>query len=197
MNKELNNPAVRPDCFSVRSWRSIKNNHDVKVRCGCSMRRKYALRQECVTALGESFFNHPCRGNDRLCDFHPLIMSVVTERMAAISCWLMALKGNVRERLAPFVNLAHPLGKPPVPGSRRVASGLRHQQSPAPYATLLRYKCSKTGRQMRWLPDGLEVPNLNYPGTVPSGSKSDLKRSSVLSKLASRPSVLVQWSRPA
>src|SRR5450759_2208578 len=39
--------------------------------------------------------------------------------------------------------------------------------------------------------------NLNYPETVPFGSSSDLKRSSILSKLSSWPSDLVIWSRPA
>ena len=39
--------------------------------------------------------------------------------------------------------------------------------------------------------------NLNYPETVPFGSSSDLKRSSMLSKLSSAPSDLVMWSRPA
>ncbi len=39
--------------------------------------------------------------------------------------------------------------------------------------------------------------NLNYPATAPFGSSSDLKTSSTLSKFASRPSVFVQWSRPA
>src|SRR5665213_2703785 len=132
MNKEFHNPAVRSDCLSIRSWRSIKNNHDVKVRRGSSTRREDAVRQECVTALGESFFNNSSSGNGRICDFHSLIMSVVTERMDAVSCWLMALKGNLRERPVALVSSAHPLVKPSVLCSSRVASGLRRDSNKGP-----------------------------------------------------------------
>src|ERR1039458_536854 len=86
MNKQLNNPSIRTDRFSVRSWRPIQYHHNVEIGGGGSTGRKYASRQKGVSAPVESLFYYTSSRIDRLNVFHLIIMFVVDCPTGAI--WL-------------------------------------------------------------------------------------------------------------